>query len=1163
MNLPSSPITGPEEPHDGPMPAASTSTIPLKPLLAIANPKAVPAPTPAVPVRRSASSASARGILLGHIQTSKLAGPSYPDTAATLQHYSPTSGVLPPAASDRTMSSRLSERSPSPHTRAAAPGAMSDALVGRSPRTGLIRRMSRGAQSASNRLRRRTSTQQSLRMRDRSAGPVLERSRSDSNAGSDYQDVSDLELDSMGDDVPDPPTLPAGDATNALGITLGRPGIVPATTDTSEPPAASPFIISGTPVVKVTRKKRKTLKLWLDLESARVCWHSSNVNKSFFIDDVTDSLPGEESQHLRSDIQLSTTEEQLLWTISYGLMDRSKGRPQKSMHLIMPDETSKKFWMDAIDNVIKQRSAIMHALSPFIERSEKSMAMFWRDHVSPKSDKGDKLFTLDDAKSFCNKLQINCGEQRVIGHFVAADTDRSGFLDFVKYRNFVNSFKQRKDIQHLYRNIMSGTDLEMNLRDFLIFLRDDQAMDVEKDLAHWEIVFEKYAKASPSRAPGADGEPAAPVKTISAQGFQNFLVSSYNDPLATPRGPATLDRPLNEYFISSSHNTYLLGRQVAGMSSVRGYINALSKGCRCIEIDCWDGDNGRPLVTHGRTITSKILFEDCVAVIAKYAFVATPYPLIVSLEVHCSPAQQSAMVDSMVKYWNEIMVTEPLETDLTVLPSPDDLKGKILVKVKAPEETERAQLLNDISNGRSRARSISSAFTRTSSVDNHAFMPSPVVASSVATSPSDIGAPSTSTPRGSTTSGPTPSPSSSPEDSSDELPASADKMRKRRTTSKIIPKLGHLGIYTQGIKYIDWAHPSAQTYNHIFSFSENTFEKHCTKYADSKAQLEKHNMHFLMREYPGARRLDSSNFNPLAAWRRGVQMAALNWQTHDVHQQVNIAMFAAGSDKNGYVLKPEELRHAKHQPIADTVAGGPERKEKKAKKLVKFSVEVISAQHLPRGNRHPHGDPPMNPYVEFEMFSAEEKARGIATGEGGTDLSARDGTSGIGSPLRKRTKVIEGNGFDPVFNEQLHMTVQTKLPSLIFVRFTVWKSIDPRKQTTELLASYTVKLSSLQQGYRHLPLFNGAGDKFKEAKLFVKIKKAAPVPLQQDDNAYGLMEPATSPRPDLGRADRSWPRRIFSRNPSEKRRAEVDPPHLLSRTSSVDRESTFSTQSTL
>ena len=99
-------------------------------------------------------------------------------------------------------------------------------------------------------------------------------------------------------------------------------------------------------------------------------------------------------------------------------------------------------------------------------------------------------------------------------------------------------------------------------------------------------------------------------------------------------------------------------------------------------VDIWDGEDG-PVIFHGHTLTSKIPLADVARAIAKYAFVASPYPVVISAEIHCNLEQQDMAAEVMKREFGEALVTSPVdgEEDIQGLPSPERLKHRILLKV--------------------------------------------------------------------------------------------------------------------------------------------------------------------------------------------------------------------------------------------------------------------------------------------------------------------------------------------------------------------------------------------------------------------------------------------------------------------------------------------------
>ncbi|CAL8281840.1 unnamed protein product [Merluccius merluccius] len=187
-------------------------------------------------------------------------------------------------------------------------------------------------------------------------------------------------------------------------------------------------------------------------------------------------------------------------------------------------------------------------------------------------------------------------------------------------------------------------------------------------------------------------EPSSSMRQMgwmSFEGFARYLMDKENFASRHEESqvdPAELQHPLSYYYIESSHNTYLTGHQLKGESSVELYSQVLLQGCRSVELDCWDGDDGMPVIYHGHTLTTKIPFKDVVEAVNRSAFVNSDLPVILSIENHCSLPQQRKMADIFKAVFGERLVMRFLfESDFSddpLLPSPLQLRGKILLKNK-------------------------------------------------------------------------------------------------------------------------------------------------------------------------------------------------------------------------------------------------------------------------------------------------------------------------------------------------------------------------------------------------------------------------------------------------------------------------------------------------
>ncbi|XP_039613271.1 1-phosphatidylinositol 4,5-bisphosphate phosphodiesterase eta-1 isoform X2 [Polypterus senegalus] len=824
---------------------------------------------------------------------------------------------------------------------------------------------------------------------------------------------------------------------------------------------------SGTQMVKLKNGSKGLVRLFY-LDEHRTCirWRPSRKSEKakIIIDSLYKVTEGQRSEifHRHADGNFDPS---CCFTIYHG-------NHMESLDLVTTNPEEARTWITGL-------KYLMAGIS-----DEDSLAKRQRTHdqwmkqTFEEADKnGDGLLNIEEIYQLLHKMNVNLPRRKVKQMFQAADTDeQQGTLTFEEFSVFYKMMSLRRD---LFLLLMCFSDKKDHLTadDLAHFLKTEQKM-VSVTPEYCLDIINKFEVCEENKA----------MKVLSVEGFTNFMRSPDCDvfnPLHYEINQ-DMDQPLCNYFIASSHNTYLTGDQLLSNSKTDMYAWVLQAGCRCVEVDCWDGPDNEPVVQHGYTLTSKILFKDVIETINKYAFVKNEYPVILSIENHCSIPQQKKIAQYLKEILGEKLDLEGiLARDSKQLPSPNSLKGKILIKGKrlpsylaadaeegevsdddSADEIEDDFKLKHCSSNDANTHQVESfirkkldSLLKESQIgdkeDSDSFTIRALLKAtheglnlnlkknshlketgkkshsrSLISSFSKHKKNGKSRSKSQSTEGE----EAAPHDVTGKESSALHRTGWRRKTIKLSRDLSELVVFTNSVASQDILEEGNP--GNVLSFSETRAHQ---LVHHKPEQFILFNQKQLTRIYPSAYRIDSSNFNPQTYWNIGCQLVALNYQTEGRMMQLNRAKFMVNGN-SGYVLKPPPM--CKDDPLP----AYPK------KQLV---LKIISGQQLPKPPDSMLGDRGeiIDPFVEVEI---------------------------IGLPVdccKEQTRVVDDNGFNPVWEETLTFTLH--LPELALVRFLVWDH-DPIGR--DFVGQRTVAFTSLMPGYRHVYL-----EGLTEASIFIHV----------------------------------------------------------------------------
>ncbi|XP_031703038.1 1-phosphatidylinositol 4,5-bisphosphate phosphodiesterase eta-2 [Anarrhichthys ocellatus] len=767
---------------------------------------------------------------------------------------------------------------------------------------------------------------------------------------------------------------------------------------------------TGTQMTKMKGKKKGLVRFfYLDEHKSCIRWRPSRKHDKakITIDSIHEVCEGKKSEIFRRYAD-NRFDPNYCFSIYYG-------ERVKSLDLVSTNAEEARTWITGLKYLMAGISD-----EDSLARRQRTRDQWLKQTFSEADKNGDGNLSIGEVHQLLHKLNVNLPKQKVREMFQEADTDENqGSLAFEEFCLFYKMISTRRDL-YLIMISYSNQKEVLDLHDLARFLENEQKM---RGLAK-EYLVDIVAKFEPC--------PENLQRTVlGIDGLTNYMRSPAGDIFNPEHNQVNQDmtQPLSNYFIATSHNTYLTGDQLLSQSRVEMYAYVLQAGCRCVEVDCWDGPDGEPIIHHGYTLTSKILFKDVIETINKYAFTKSPYPVILSIENHCTVPQQKKMAE----YLREVLQDKLDLSSVNVheckkLPSPEILKWKILVKgKKLPANLDPDAEEGDVSdedtgdeeeeeddNDNPQDGSI---ITSTNQTKKKRRFGSSIMRSFKRKRKKRVRVRSKTLSDGES-------------DHSRERTQIVYHPKKRKTM-RLSRALSDLVKYTKSVRVHDIETQAFANSWQVSSLNETVMNQILQL---KPGELVRFNQRQLIRVYPSNYRVDSSNFNPQPYWNTGCHMVAMNYQTEGRMLELNQAKFSRNGNC-GYILRPKCMCKAAFNPMLEDPLQGH--------KKTQLVLKIISGQQLPKPKDSMFGDRGeiIDPFVEVEIIGLN------------VDYS------------KQQTRVVDDNGFNPMWEETLVFNIQ--MPKIALVRFQVW---DHAPIGRDFIGQRTVAFSSMMPGYRHVYL---------------------------------------------------------------------------------------------